>query len=120
MTSMARSHAHRARPGLNPPRGTPAGRLRLVLLLTGTFMVVEVAGGLFANSLALLADAGHMLTDAAAIGLSLGAMRLARRPATLEKSYGYVRLEILAALVNGAVLLLMSGWIVVGGMAPRA
>ena len=108
---MAHSHAHRAHSDPSPLRGGSAGRLRLVLVLTGTFMVVEVAGGLLANSLALLADAGHMLTDVAAIGLSLGAMHLARRPASLEKSYGYVRLEILAALVNGAVLLVMSGWI---------
>lgn len=109
---MAHSHVHRGLSDLNPLRGRSVGRLRLVLVLTSTFMVAEVVGALFANSLALLADAGHMLTDVAAIGLSLGAMHLARRPASLEKSYGYVRLEILAALVNGAVLLVTSGWIV--------
>ena len=108
---MAHSHVHRGLSDLKPLRGRSAGRLRLVLVLTSTFMVAEVVGGLFANSLALLADAGHMLTDVAAIGLSLGAIHLARRPASLEKSYGYVRLEILAALVNGAVLLVASGWI---------
>jgi cobalt-zinc-cadmium efflux system protein len=74
-------------------------------------MVAEVAGGLLANSLALLADAGHMFTDVAAIALSLFAMRMARRPPSLEKTYGYVRLEILAALVNGATLLVIAGFI---------
>ena len=108
---MAHPHAHGGPSDLNSLRGRSAGRLRLVFVLTSTFMVAEVVGGLFANSLALLADAGHMLTDVAAIGLSLGAMHLARRPASLQKSYGYVRLEILAALVNGAVLLVTSGWI---------
>lgn len=80
------------------------GRLRFVLVLTAAFMVVEVVGGLAARSLALLADAGHMLADVAALGLSLFALQLARRPASPDKTYGYVRLEILAALVNGVVL----------------
>ena len=74
-------------------------------------MVAEVIGGLLSNSLALLSDAGHMLTDALAIGLSLFAMNLARRPATLKKTFGYHRAEILAALINGAVLILLSGYI---------
>jgi cobalt-zinc-cadmium efflux system protein len=85
------------------------GRLRLVLVLTAGFMVVELAGGLVSRSLALVADAGHMLADVGALGMSLFALQLARRPASLEKSYGYVRFEILAALVNGAVLLGMAG-----------
>ncbi|MEN8375142.1 MAG: cation diffusion facilitator family transporter [Gemmatimonadota bacterium] len=89
------------------------GRLRLVLVLTAGFMVAEVAGGLLSNSLALLADAGHMLTDAGAIALSLFAIRFARLPATDEKTFGYYRLEILAALVNGAALLVIAGFIVV-------
>jgi cobalt-zinc-cadmium efflux system protein len=86
--------------------------LRLVLLITVLFMLAEVAGGVAAKSLALLADAGHMLTDVAAIGLALFASRLARRPATREKTYGYLRLEILAALVNGTALFVISGGIV--------
>ena len=86
--------------------------LRLVLLITAVFMLAEVAGGVVAKSLALLADAGHMLTDVAAIGLALFASRLARRPATREKTYGYLRLEILAALVNGTALFVSSGGIV--------
>ena len=93
-------------------RGVEAGRLKWVLALTAAFMVAEAVGGWLAGSLTLLADAGHMLTDAGALGLSLFAMRMAQRPATEEKTYGYVRLEILAALVNGATLLVISGLIV--------
>ena len=93
-------------------RRSQARRLWVVLVITGGFMVAEVVGGLLANSLALLADAGHMLTDVLALALSLVAMRLAMRPPSPERTFGYVRLEILAALVNGAVLLGVSGWIV--------
>jgi cobalt-zinc-cadmium efflux system protein len=84
-----------------------------VLGITVTFLVAEVLGGLLSGSLALLADAGHMLTDAGSLALSLFAIRMTRRPANAEKTYGYVRLEILAALVNGAALLLIAGFIVV-------
>ena len=83
-------------------------RLKLVLGLTATFMAAEVIGGLLANSLALLADAAHMLADVAAVGLSLFALWFAQRPATPEKTYGYLRLEILAALVNGAALIVIA------------
>lgn len=76
-------------------------------------MVAEIVGGLLSNSLALLADAGHMFTDVAALALSVFAMHLARRPATQRRTYGYARLEILAALLNGATLLLIAGLIVV-------
>jgi cobalt-zinc-cadmium efflux system protein len=82
-----------------------------VLAITAIFMVAEVVGGLLSNSLALLADAGHMFTDVAALALSVFAMRLARRPPTPRRTFGLVRLEILAALVNGAALLLISGLI---------
>jgi cobalt-zinc-cadmium efflux system protein len=81
------------------------------LLITAAFMVAELIGGVLANSLALLADAGHMLTDVLALALSLMAMRLAMRPPSPERTFGYVRMEILAALVNGAVLLGISVWI---------
>jgi cobalt-zinc-cadmium efflux system protein len=86
-------------------------RLRFVLAITGLFVVVEVVGGVLSNSLALLADAGHMFTDVGALLLSLVAMRLAMRPPTERRTYGYVRLEILAALVNGATLLVIAGLI---------
>lgn len=87
--------------------------MRWVLVLTGAFLLAEVVGGVLSNSLALLADAGHMFTDVGALALSLLAMRWAERPPSPERTYGYVRLEILAALVNGAALLLVAGLIVV-------
>jgi cobalt-zinc-cadmium efflux system protein len=93
-------------------REAESSRLKWVLAITVAFMVAEAVGGILAGSLTLLADAGHMLTDAGALGLSLFAMRMAQRPANEEKTYGYVRLEILAALVNGAALLLISGLII--------
>jgi cobalt-zinc-cadmium efflux system protein len=80
-------------------------------VITALFLVAEVVGGILANSLALLADAGHMFTDVAALGLSLFAMNMAKRPPSPEKTYGYVRLEILAALVNGAALLFIAAFI---------
>lgn len=88
--------------GLN--RETSARCLRQALIITASFMVVEFVGGWWTNSLALIADAGHMLTDAAALGLSLFAIWFIRRPATPEKTYGYFRVEILAALINGVAL----------------
>jgi cobalt-zinc-cadmium efflux system protein len=75
-------------------------------------MLVEAAGGWLSGSLALLADAGHMLTDVGALGLSLLTASIARRPADDRKTYGYLRWEILAALVNGAALIVIAGWVV--------
>jgi cobalt-zinc-cadmium efflux system protein len=91
----------------------PSTRLLVVLLLTAGFMVVEVVGGWLSGSLALLADAGHMLTDVAALGLSLLTAWVALRPANATKTYGYLRWEILAALVNGAALFGIAIWVVV-------
>jgi cobalt-zinc-cadmium efflux system protein len=82
--------------------------LILTLLLTGSYMVAEVVGGLYTNSLALLADAGHMLSDVGALGLSLFAIWIGQKPATPQHSYGYYRTEILAALINGAALIAIS------------
>ena len=87
------------------------GRLRIALGLTLVLLVAEVVGGVLSNSLALLADAGHMLTDAGALGLSLFVAWFSRQRADDRKTYGYLRWEILAALINGASLLLISGWI---------
>jgi cobalt-zinc-cadmium efflux system protein len=87
-----------------------------VLALTATFMVVEAVGGWVAGSLALLADAGHMLTDVGALSLTLLTAWIARRPADDAKTYGYQRWEILAALVNGAALFGIAGWVVVEAM----
>lgn len=95
-------------PALKPPTRT----LQVVLVVTAAFTVVEAAGGWIANSLALLADAGHMLTDVAALALALFASWIAQRPATARKTYGYLRLEILAALVNGTALFVLTGFIV--------
>jgi cobalt-zinc-cadmium efflux system protein len=92
---------------------TPLPRLWAVLGLTGTFMVLEVVGGWLSGSLALLADAGHMLTDVGALGLSLLTAWIAQRPADASKTYGYLRWEILAALVNGAALFGIAAWVVV-------
>jgi cobalt-zinc-cadmium efflux system protein len=102
---MAHVQGHRSSPtaGLRHRK-----RLTLALVLAGIYMLAEVAGGLLANSLALLADAGHMLTDVAALGLSLFAIWAAQRPATPKRTYGYHRLEILAALINGATLVAMA------------
>jgi len=86
-------------------------RLTTAIVLTATYMVAEIIGGLAANSLALLADAGHMFSDAAALGLSLVAVTLARRPATAQRTYGFHRAEILAALANGAALVALAALI---------
>ena len=86
-------------------------RVRLALALTGLFMLVEVAGGLLSGSLALLADAGHMLTDTMALALAALAFRVSARPADSKRSFGYHRFQILAAFVNGLTLLLIVGWI---------
>ena len=85
--------------------------LRIALLITAVFLVVEVVAGILANSIALLADAGHMLTDVAALGLALFVAWFSKQPSSPQKTYGYLRWEILAALVNGATLLLISAWI---------
>ncbi|HET6577227.1 MAG TPA: cation diffusion facilitator family transporter [Gemmatimonadales bacterium] len=94
-------------------QATPMPRLWAVLGLTGTFMVLEAVGGWLSGSLALLADAGHMLTDVGALGLTLLTAWIAHRPADDTKTYGYLRWEILAALVNGAALFGIAGWVVV-------
>ena len=107
---------HSQHPALLPHGGTDraAGTrsLRLALAITGIFMFAEFAGALWTNSLALLADATHMLTDASALALSLFAIWFTRRPATPEKTYGYFRVEILAALVNGASLVVIAFFII--------
>src|SRR3979411_1203104 len=87
------------------------GRLSIVLMLTAIYMVAELVGGLWTGSLALLADAGHMLADVAALILALMAVWFGARPATPSKTFGYYRLEILAALINGVGLVLISFFI---------
>ena len=97
------SHDHRA---------SSRRALTTVLVLTVAFTVVEIVGGFVTDSLALLADAGHMLSDTFAIGLALVALTLASRPSTPRRSFGFQRAEILAAFVNGLTLVLISGWII--------
>ncbi len=98
---MGHAHAHHDRTAA----GQNKGRLTIVLILTTIYLVAEVIGGLLTDSLALLADAGHMLTDVAGLALALLAVWFAERPASPERTYGYYRVEILAALTNAVVLI---------------
>ena len=91
-------------------------RVIVALALTGTFMIVEVVGGILAGSLALLADAGHMLTDTMALALAAVAFHVSKRPADARRTFGYQRFQILAAFVNGLSLLLIVGWILFEAM----
>ena len=112
-------HDHRHEPasplrhaaGSASPHADDQRRLLGALWLTGGFMVVEVGGGVIAGSLALLADAGHMLTDTAALGFACIAGLVARRPMDGQRSYGYHRFPVLAAYVNAVTLLLIVAWI---------
>jgi cobalt-zinc-cadmium efflux system protein len=88
-----------------------ARALGLVALLTGGFMLVEAVGGWLSGSLALIADAGHMLTDVAALAMAWAAIRMARRPADARRTYGFDRFAVLAAFVNGLALFLIAIWI---------
>lgn len=106
---MGHGHAHTA--------GTAAGdhrrRLLVVLCLTLAVLAAEIVGGLLSGSLALLADAGHMATDALGIALALGAVSLAQRPARGRRTFGWQRVEILAAVANGLLLLVVAGYVLV-------
>ena len=97
----------------HPHNSSNIKRLLIALTLTATFMIVEVIGGILSGSLALLADAGHMLTDTMALALAAVAFRVSSRPADSKRSYGYQRFQILAAFVNGLSLLLIVGWILI-------
>ncbi|MGH8224435.1 MAG: cation diffusion facilitator family transporter, partial [Woeseiaceae bacterium] len=90
---------------------TSERRLWIALALTCSFLVVEVVASLLTGSIALLSDAGHMATDAAALGIALLAIKLGRRPADSKRSFGYRRLEILAAALNAAGLFLVAGYV---------
>jgi len=85
--------------------------LLVALCITGSIAVVELIGGILSNSLALIGDAAHMFTDTLALGLSLFALSIAKRPASQTRTYGYLRAEILAALTNGIVLILISAYL---------
>ncbi len=105
------SHGHSHGHGHHHGSGNET-RLSWALAITALFMIVEVGGGLISGSLALIADAVHMLTDSASLLLALFALRIARRPADAMFSYGRARYEVLAAFVNGIALLALSGWII--------
>lgn len=98
-------------PHVHSAASAQRGRLLVVFGLTVSIFVVELAGGLAANSLALLADAGHMLTDVAGIGLALLAIWIGARPPDAGRSFGYQRLEILAAVINAVLLFGVGGFI---------
>jgi cobalt-zinc-cadmium efflux system protein len=108
---MGSGHSHAAASASGTSAGLYKSRLIGALALTTTFMVVEVVGGLWTGSLALLADAAHMMTDAGGLTLALIAIRFAERPATPQRTYGYVRMEVLSALTNAVVLLLLTIYI---------
>jgi len=108
---MAAGHSHSS-PTAKTAAGRHKGRLALALSLTLSFMAVEVIGALWTGSLALLADAAHMLTDSGGLILALIAIRFAERPATPEKTFGYARMEVLSALTNAVVLLVLAIYIV--------
>ena len=107
-TRETHGHAH----GHGHPQTADEGRIGTAFVIILLFMVIEIAGGLIAHSLALLADGGHMVSDTAALGMSWLAIRVGKRPADVRRSYGYKRLEVLAAFVNGCTLFLIAGWIV--------
>lgn len=102
------AHAHAHDHSHSHAHDVSKRRLTFVLSITAIFMLVELIGGLLSNSLALIADAAHMLTDVGALGLSLFVLWFSRRPARPEKTYGYLRLEILAALINGVTLVVIA------------
>lgn len=108
----AGGHAHGAGGHVHDLRALTRRRLWIALALNAAFLVVEIAGGLIANSLALLADAGHMFTDVAALGLALVVSRLAERVPSPRHTYGMLRAEVIGAFVNGAFLVLVVGFII--------
>jgi cobalt-zinc-cadmium efflux system protein len=110
-SSHTMSHSHAGHN--HADRGKDRRRLAWTLVLIGSYAIAELLGGWYTNSLALLADAGHMLSDAAALALSLFALWIATRPANPRRTYGYYRAEILAALVNAATLIAISVYIFV-------
>jgi cobalt-zinc-cadmium efflux system protein len=103
-------HAHDHTAGAN------ARQLTIALVLTSTFLIVEVAGGIIFNSLALLSDAAHMFTDAAALAIALVAIKLGQRPADDRRTFGYRRFEILAAAFNAILLFAVAGYVLYEGI----
>ncbi len=102
---MGSGHSHAAQPGQSERP------LWIALILTTAFLIAEIVGGILTNSLALISDAAHMFTDTAALAISLAAIRIGRRPADSERTFGYYRFEILAAAFNAMLLFLVAIYI---------
>jgi cobalt-zinc-cadmium efflux system protein len=114
---MGAGHVHGAHPHAHAAgRAEDRRRLKIVLVVTASMIVVQVVGAVLSGSLALLADAGHMVTDAAAVGLALSASYVAMLPASSRRTYGFHRAEILAALVNAVVLLVVCTFLIWSGV----
>jgi cobalt-zinc-cadmium efflux system protein len=114
---MGAGHAHGAHPHAHAAgRAEDRRRLKIVLVVTASVIVVQVVGAVLSGSLALLADAGHMVTDAAAVGLALSASYVAMLPPSSRRTYGFHRAEILAALVNAVVLLVVCTFLIWSGI----
>ena len=105
-------HGHGGHDHAHDLRGASRKNLVIALVLITTYMFAEVVGGILSGSLALIADAGHMLTDAAAIAMAIAAMWLAEKSASVQRTFGYHRTEVLAAMINALALWVIAGWIV--------
>lgn len=119
MHTHAHGHGHAHGEGGRDHREARASnrrRLQLTVALTASYLVAELVGGWLSGSLALLADAGHMLSDVAALALSLFAIWIAQRPGDPQKTYGFYRMEVLAALANGAALVAIAASIIVAAL----
>ncbi len=106
------AHDHETFARLTSRKESQVGRLRLATLISGVYLCLEVVGGILSNSLALLADAGHMLVDVAALSVAYLAARLASLPPSPRRTWGLLRAEVIGAFVNGAALVIMVGFIV--------
>lgn len=105
------SHAHSACGHSHAPASAPLTSLWWALTINFVWLIVEIAGGIFTHSLALLADAGHMLTDVAALGLSIAVVYMARAPRSAHRTFGLLRAEVIGAFVNGATLVVIVGFV---------
>ncbi|MBI2260903.1 MAG: cation transporter [Caulobacterales bacterium] len=110
------AHAHKTREKHDHTAGANSRQLTIALALTGTFLVAEIIGGLYFNSLALLSDAAHMFTDAAALAIALVAIKVGQRAADDKRTFGYRRFEILAAAFNAVLLFVVAGYVFYEGI----
>ena len=117
-STMAHAHSHDdgGHSGHDHAAGANSRSLTIALALTGTFLVAELVGAWLFNSLALLSDAAHMFTDAAALAIALAAIRIGQRPADNKRTYGYRRFEILAAAFNALLLFAVAGYVLYEGI----